>query len=97
VRKFQSLTRTIAHRGQAASDPARPLLQHFAVALGNLLITVPSIDFDGYPNGVSGSAGAQITGGFTGQSARDLATLLRDGALPLALKLMSVSGAKAHG
>jgi preprotein translocase subunit SecD len=38
-----------------------------------------------YPDGIIGSSGADITGGFTSKSARDLATELRYGALPLAV------------
>jgi SecD/SecF fusion protein len=87
--KFQSVTSTIAHRGQGIGSPTQPLLQHFAVALDNILITVPSIDFRTYPDGIDGSTGAQITGGFTIQSAQDLATQLRDGALPITLKQIS--------
>ena len=39
--------------------------QHFAVALDTQLITVPSIDFKTYPDGIQGNNGAEITGGFT--------------------------------
>ena len=59
--------------------------QHFAVALDNTLITVPSIDFKIYPDGVTGGGGAEIAGGFTIRSARTLATLLRYG--PLSINL----------
>ena len=37
-----------------------------------------------YPDGIDGHEGAQISGGFTIQSAQDLARLLKIGALPLA-------------
>jgi SecD/SecF fusion protein len=89
--EFQSMTATVAHRGATLGGPSsQPLFQHFAVALDNLLITVPSIDFRTYPDGIDGSTGAQITGGFTTRSARDLAAELRDGPLPLTLKQISV-------
>jgi preprotein translocase subunit SecD len=91
ARAFQTVTAAVAHRGLRDSGLSVPLLQHFAVALDNLLITVPSIDFRSYPDGVDGSAGAQITGGFTRQSAKDLAIQLREGTLPLALKPISAS------
>jgi SecD/SecF fusion protein len=87
--KFQAVTSTIAHRGEGLGSPTQPLLQHFAVALDNVLITVPTIDFRTYPDGINGSTGAEITGGFTVQSATDLATQLRDGALPINLKQIS--------
>jgi SecD/SecF fusion protein len=59
--------------------------QHFAVALDQQLITVPIIDFKIYPDGITGGGGADITGGFTIQSARALATLLRYRPLPVNL------------
>src|SRR5205085_9054474 len=70
------------------------LNQHFAVALDNKLIEVPQIDFKQYPDGIQGG-GADITGGFTIQSAQDLATQLRLGALPINLKLISESQVSA--
>jgi SecD/SecF fusion protein len=94
--EFQNVTSAIAHRGQELGGPtSTPLLQHFAVALDNVLITVPSIDFRTYPDGIDGSSGAQITGGFTITSAQDLATQLRDGALPLTLEQISVKRTSA--
>jgi SecD/SecF fusion protein len=90
--KFSAVTRTIAHRGETVSGPGQSLNQHFAVALSNIvgqLLTVPQIDFRTYPDGITGGGGADITGGFTQQSASDLANLLRLGALPVNLKLIS--------
>jgi SecD/SecF fusion protein len=92
---FQSVTATIAKRGNILSPPGQQLNQHFAVALDNKLITVPSIDFKQYPDGITGGNGADITGGFTIQSAQDLATQLRLGALPIKLKLISQSTVSA--
>ncbi len=98
--RFQSVTRQIAHRGASVSLGQR-LFQHFAVALGGInsqLITVPQIDYTQYPDGIvesGGNAGADITGGFTSQSASDLATNLRLGALPINLKLISESRVSA--
>ncbi len=83
--EFQSVTSAIAHRGDFVSRPGQTLNQHFAVALDNQLITVPSIDFKMYPDGITGDAGADITAGFTVQSAHDLATMLRFGPLPVSL------------
>jgi SecD/SecF fusion protein len=62
------------------------LEQHFAVALDNRLLTVPSIDFRIYPQGIPGSGGADIVAGFTPSSARDLAILLRYGPLAVSLQ-----------
>jgi SecD/SecF fusion protein len=99
--RFQSVTGQIARRGANVSLGGQTLDQHFAVALGGIssqLVTVPSIDFKQYPDGIiesGGSSGADITGGFTSQSASDLATQLRLGALPINLKLISESRVSA--
>ncbi len=87
--EFQTVTAQIAHRGDLVSGLGSNNQQHFAVALDNQLITVPSIDFKQFPEGIPGDTGADITGGFTIQTAQDLATRLRLGALPIKLKLIS--------
>jgi SecD/SecF fusion protein len=92
---FQQVTSTIAHRGDLVSGLGQTLNQHFAVALDNKLVTVPQIEFKTYPDGIPGDNGADITGGFTIQSAQDLATQLRLGALPINLKLISESQVSA--
>jgi SecD/SecF fusion protein len=92
---FQTVTGQIARRGNLVSGFGQQLNQHFAVALDTQLITVPSIDYKTYPDGIPGTNGADITGGFTIQSAQDLATQLRLGALPINLKLISVSQVSA--
>jgi SecD/SecF fusion protein len=94
-KKFQQVTATIAHRGQIVSGLGQTINQHFAVALDRKLVTVPQIDFKQYPDGITGDQGADITGGFTIQSAQDLANLLRLGALPIKLKLISESQVSA--
>jgi len=86
---FQNLTAQIAHRGDIVSGFGQQLNQHFAVVVDTQLITVPSIDFKTYPNGIPGSSGGDLTGNFTVSSARALATELRLGALPVNLKLIS--------
>jgi SecD/SecF fusion protein len=92
---FQRITARIANRGQINSLGASQLNQHFAVALDNQLVTVPSIDFRIYPDGISGGGGADITGGFTIDSAQQLATELRLGALPIRLRLISEQAVSA--
>ncbi len=87
--EFSAVTKQIAHRGASLGFGSQPMDQHFAVALDQQLITVPSIDYKVYPDGITGGGGADITGGFTTQSASDLATELRLGALPINLKLIS--------
>ncbi|MGO9885908.1 MAG: protein translocase subunit SecD, partial [Solirubrobacteraceae bacterium] len=93
--EFQNVTAQIAQRGQQVSTLGQTYDQHFAVALDNQLVTVPSIDFKTYPDGITGGSGADITGGFTQQSASDLASVLRLGALPINLDLISESQVSA--
>jgi SecD/SecF fusion protein len=95
---FHEVTRTIAQRGASLRLPGvdpRAVLQHFAVALDGKLISVASIDPQQLPDGIDGENGAVIEGGFTIQSAQDLANLLQLGALPIGLKLISQSQVSA--
>jgi SecD/SecF fusion protein len=95
---FEKITKEIAHRGQEAQLPGVPkeaALQHFAVALDGQLITVPSIDYTRYPEGIDASTGSQISGGFTITSAQNVANELQSGALPIRLALISRSQVSA--
>ncbi len=95
---FQRVTKEIAHRGQEAQLPGvshEAALQHFAIVLDGQLITVPSIDFSQYPEGIDASTGSQISGGFTLSSAQELAQELQSGALPIKLELISNSQVSA--
>ncbi len=83
---FRTLTAEIARRGGLVSGLGATFNQHFAIALDNKLITVPQIDFKTYPSGIPGNNGADIAGGFTVQSAENLAIQLSRGALPLNLQ-----------
>lgn len=91
---WEEVTRTISQRGQEAAFGGTGA-QHFAIALDNQLISVPQIDPQENPDGISGANGSQISGGFTLDSARDLADLLRTGALPVELELISNSQVSA--
>ena len=88
---FQNVTSQIAHRGDFVSTGSQKLEQHFAVALDNRLVTVPSIDYNQYLDGIPTSGGSEITGGFTITSAQQLAQELRLGALPIKLVKISES------
>ena len=57
--------------------------------LDNEIISAPYIDFNQNPDGIDGSTGSEISGGFTIKSAQNLANLLKTGALPLELDLIS--------
>src|SRR4051794_11517795 len=95
---WQSTTRKIVQRGQAQQLPGQDpqsAFQHFAVVLDGKLITVPYIDFQQNPDGIDGSNGSQIKGGFTITSAQNLANLLKSGALPIKLELISSSQVSA--
>jgi SecD/SecF fusion protein len=95
---FEAVTKKIAHRGQEAQLPGvskEAAQQHFAVALDGQLITVPSIDFTKYPEGIDASNGSEISGGFTITSAQNLANELQSGALPIKLSLISRSQVSA--
>jgi SecD/SecF fusion protein len=92
AKAFQDTTAAIAHRGQQLGLGSNRNFQHFATALDTQLLTVPYINYNSDPDGIvnaGGSGGADITGGFTTQSAEDLATQLRLGALPINLKKIS--------
>jgi hypothetical protein len=90
---FQSLTATIAHRGQTVSTGVTHLFQHFAVELDGRLLSVPQIDFTKYPDGVVETPRlneAAILAN-SSQQARQIVTQLRLGPLPLPLRLVSQS------
>jgi hypothetical protein len=84
-RGFQQMTARLARRGSSVSGLGQTLNQHFAIVLDNRLISVPFIDYKIYPDGINGELGADISGNFTTQSARDLAVILRYGPLPVIL------------
>jgi SecD/SecF fusion protein len=86
--KFQTLTAAIAKRGELDSGPGQKLFQHFTVALGTQLISVPYIDYTTDPDGIPGNNGADIQGGFTTITARNLAQQLRLEARPVHLQLI---------
>jgi len=95
---WRDTTREIAQRGQASQIPGQDPLasaQHFAIVLDNELISVPYIDYRSNPDGIDATNGSQIEGGFTIQSAQNLANLLKTGALPIKLDLISQSQVSA--
>jgi len=95
---WHKVTRKIAQRGQEQQAPGQSpqqSFQHFAAVLDGELVTVPYIDYQQNPDGIDGANGADIEGGFTIQSAQDLAKLLQIGALPIKLKLISQSQVSA--
>jgi SecD/SecF fusion protein len=98
AKKWQQVTREIAQRGQSQALPgvnAQDAAQHFAIVLDNQLISVPYIDYQRNPDGIDGRTGSEISGGFTIKSAQRLANLLKTGALPIRLELISQSQVSA--
>ncbi len=103
AKKWQGVTREIAQRGQSfvvtsdgqAVQDVQSRAQHFAIVLDDQLVSVPFIDFQQNPDGIDGSAGSEISGGFTTKSAQALANQLKYGALPLKLELISQSQVSA--
>jgi SecD/SecF fusion protein len=96
--QWQKTTRGIAQRGQEQFIPGQDpqsAYQHFAIVLDNELVSVPFIDFQQNPDGIDGRNGSQIEGGFTIESAQRLANLLKTGALPIKLDLISASQVSA--
>ncbi len=89
AKKFGDITNAEADRGKAlfnisggAGDPGNSF-QHFAIVLDREIKSWPSIDWEQYPNGISGSNGAQITGIGDITEAKNLALVLQTGALPV--------------
>ena len=97
---WESVTKAIAQRGQASvgilpGQSGDQVLQHFAIVLDNELVSSPTIDFRQYPEGIDGRNGSQIEGGFTPATAQELANILKTGALPVQLELISASQVSA--
>jgi SecD/SecF fusion protein len=93
AKAFAKLTRTLARRGarNAGVTPGRSgadANQHFAIVLDDRIVSIPYVDFRVNPNGIDGSTGSQIQGGFTILSARQLAGILRSGELEVPLELI---------
>ena len=89
AKKFHEITRAEAQRGRflynqsGGQGDAQNFNQNFAIVLDNELITAPSIDFEQYPDGISGGQGAQITGIGSLSEAQQIALVLQTGALPV--------------
>jgi hypothetical protein len=84
-RAFQRLTAGVALRGSVDSTLSRKLYQHFAIVVGDRLLSVPYVDFQQYPDGVLGDR-AEIAGSFTPVQARELSVEIATGPLPATLR-----------
>jgi SecD/SecF fusion protein len=107
-REFQDVTRRISQRGQeayfqatgqpassASVNDASQFSGTFAIVLDGVVQSRPIINFVENPDGIDGRNGAQISGNFTTTEAQDLAEVLRIGALPIKLTLISQSTVSA--
>jgi SecD/SecF fusion protein len=92
-RAFARVTRREAERGARVTVPAGAdpfaSFQRFAIALDHKLVSLATIDYRQFPSGISGSTGAQITGGQSIADAQNLARNLSAEPLPLDLMLVS--------
>ena len=106
--EFHDVTREIALRGaddcfQATGSPcagvdasiADQFAGSFAIVLDGELVSRPIINFVENPDGIDGRTGAQISGLDNLTEAQDLAEVLRIGALPIQLTLVSQSTVSA--
>ena len=85
-KRFEEITRAEAQRGKLLTNTignGQTITQHFAIVLDREIKSWPQIDWTQYPNGISGSGGAQISGNFSVREAKDLALVLQTGALPV--------------
>jgi SecD/SecF fusion protein len=89
---WEQFTKRIVRRGRAQrrGRSAQETAQHFAVVLDDEIISVPFIDWVQNPNGIDGSNGSQIEGGFTIRSAQTLASVLTAGPVPVPMRRVSV-------
>jgi len=104
---FQRVTEEIAQRGADAAlaagltsatideNTAAQFSDSFAIVLDGQVQSRPIINFKENPTGIDGRTGAQISGTFTPQQVNDLAEVLRIGALPIKLGLISQSTVSA--
>ena len=94
--KFGRITADEASRGRTQSQLlGQKVTQNFAIVLDREIKSWPSIDWEEYANGISGSNGAQITGiGALGE-ANDLALVLQSGALPVTFQTLETTAISA--
>ncbi|MDQ3777311.1 MAG: protein translocase subunit SecD, partial [Actinomycetota bacterium] len=81
--KFHDITRELAARGQSASNQVGHdnALQAFAIVLDREIKSTPTVDWEENPDGIAGNS-AEITGLGGIDEAKELALVLRSGALP---------------
>ncbi len=100
--KFEDITREVAQRGKLLFNSVgggqgdyRSWLQHFAIVLDREIKSWPTIDFEEYPGGITGSNGAQISGLADIGEAKNLALVLQTGALPVEFRSLEQTAISA--
>jgi SecD/SecF fusion protein len=96
--KFEDITRRVAQRGKLLSNTiggGQVVLQHFAIVLDREIKSWPTIDWQEYPGGISGSNGAQISGLADIGEAKELALVLQTGALPVEFRTLDQTAISA--
>src|SRR5688572_10634862 len=100
--KFEDITREIAQRGKLLFNSVgggqgdyQNWLQSFAIVLDREIKSYPTIDFEEYPGGITGSNGAQISGIGDIGDAKDLALVLQTGALPVEFRTLDQTAISA--
>ena len=100
ARKFEDVTLELAERGRVLHNrhggERWPYLQQFAIVLDRQIKSAPTIDFQENPAGISGDAGVQISSIGSLREVKELALVLRTGALPLDFRIASRKPA-GHG
>ena len=86
---FKSLTGDVAKLGRLEGQN-----RTFAAVVDGRIVSNASVDYNEFPSGISGGTGARITG-LAPQEARDLASLLAKGSLPVSLEQLSSSSVSA--
>ncbi len=95
---FGNITRRVAQRGKLLTNTVgggQKVLQHFAIVLDREIKSWPTIDWEEYPGGISGSNGAQISGMGAIQEAQELALVLQTGALPVEFRTLDQTAISA--
>jgi SecD/SecF fusion protein len=97
-KKFEEITRRVAQRGKLLTNTVgggQKVLQHFAIVLDREIKSWPTIDWEEYPGGISGSNGAQISGLASIDEAKELALVLQTGALPVEFRTLDQTAISA--
>jgi len=97
--KFATITREIVTGAVAEGRPCTSATDsscfwNFAISLDGVIISNPFVSYRDNPSGIDSDT-AEISGGFTDQSARTLADQLSSGAIPIKLDAVSTSTVSA--